>query len=181
MGSMSDYEALKPCCAVLEEFGVAYEVKVVSAHRTPHKMLSYAEEAQMRGLKVIIAAAGGAAHLPGMIASVTHLPVIGLPIRAKKSLDGWDSILSILQMPEGVPVATVALNAAANAALLAIQILATYDAKLEQKLLKHKEGLKAKVARQNDSLAHIKSASRNNGQPLKGKSMADEAETKSKG
>ena len=123
------------------EFGVAYEVRVVSAHRTPDVMAAYASEAVARGLKVIIAGAGGAAHLPGMVASLSPLPVIGVPIKSSNSIDGWDSILSILQMPAGVPVATVALNNAKNAGLLAIQILATNDENILEKIIQYKTKL----------------------------------------
>jgi 5-(carboxyamino)imidazole ribonucleotide mutase len=130
----------------LKAFGIAYEIDVVSAHRTPEKMVEYGQNAQKRGLKVIIAGAGGAAHLPGMIASLTTLPVIGVPIKSSNSIDGWDSVLSILQMPAGVPVATVALNGAKNAGLLAAQIVGTFDESVAQKLLNYKESLKEKVA-----------------------------------
>ena len=137
----------------LEEFGVAHEVQVVSAHRTPQGMLEYAENASSRGLKVIIAGAGGAAHLPGMTAAATTLPVIGVPVKSSNSIDGWDSILSILQMPNGVPVATVALNASKNAALLAIQILATANPLLEEKMFKYKEDMKQKVRDMNRDIS----------------------------
>ena len=119
MGSKSDLPVMQDAADVLKEFGINYEITVVSAHRTPERMFNYAKEAQGRGLKVIIAGAGGAAHLPGMVASITTLPVIGVPVKSSNSIDGWDSILSILQMPNGIPVATVALNAAKNAGLLA--------------------------------------------------------------
>ena len=142
MGSKSDLSIMKDAADILKELGVDFELTVVSAHRTPDRMFDYARSASKRGLKVIIAGAGGAAHLPGMIASITHLPVIGVPVRSSNSIDGWDSILSILQMPNGIPVATVALNAAKNAGILAAQILATSDDKLSQKLLDFKEGLK---------------------------------------
>jgi 5-(carboxyamino)imidazole ribonucleotide mutase len=124
---------------------VAFEINVVSAHRTPKRMFDYAESASKRGLKVIIAGAGGAAHLPGMVASITHLPVIGVPVKSSNSLDGWDSILSILQMPNGIPVATVALNAAKNAGLLAAQILGTSDENIASKLIQYKEELRKKI------------------------------------
>ena len=123
MGSKSDLAVMQDAADVLKELGVDYEITVVSAHRTPDRMFSYARAAADRGLKVIIAGAGGAAHLPGMVASLTHLPVIGVPVKSSNSIDGWDSILSILQMPNGIPVATVALNAAKNAGILAAQIL----------------------------------------------------------
>ena len=145
MGSKSDLPVMQDAAAILKELGVDFEITVVSAHRTPKRMFEYAETAADRGLKVIIAGAGGAAHLPGMVASITHLPVIGVPIKSSNSLDGWDSILSILQMPNGIPVATVALNAAKNAGLLATQILATADTALSTKLIAYKEELKKKI------------------------------------
>jgi 5-(carboxyamino)imidazole ribonucleotide mutase len=145
MGSKSDLPVMQDAAAILKELGVDFEITVVSAHRTPKRMFEYAETAADRGLKVIIAGAGGAAHLPGMVASITHLPVIGVPIKSSNSLDGWDSILSILQMPNGIPVATVALNAAKNAGLLAAQILATADTALSTKLIAYKEELKKKI------------------------------------
>jgi len=145
MGSKSDLAVMQDAADVLKELGVDYEITVVSAHRTPDRMFSYARAAADRGLKVIIAGAGGAAHLPGMVASLTHLPVIGVPVKSSNSIDGWDSILSILQMPNGIPVATVALNAAKNAGILAAQILSTGDETLVQNLIKFKEELKRKV------------------------------------
>lgn len=145
MGSKSDLNVMQEAADVLKEFDIPYEITVVSAHRTPERMFDYAKTAANRGLKVIIAGAGGAAHLPGMIASITHLPVIGVPVKSANSLDGWDSILSILQMPNGIPVATVALNAAKNAGLLAAQILGTSDQKIAEKLIEYKEALKKKV------------------------------------
>jgi len=145
MGSKSDLPVMQDAADMLKELGVDYEITVVSAHRTPKRMFDYAENAANRGLKVIIAGAGGAAHLPGMVASITHLPVIGVPVKSSNSIDGWDSILSILQMPNGIPVATVALNAAKNAGLLAAQILATSDDSLSNKLLNYKEELKQKI------------------------------------
>ena len=145
MGSKSDLNVMQDAADVLKELGVPYEITVVSAHRTPERMFSYAKSAADRGLKVIIAGAGGAAHLPGMVASLTHLPVIGVPVKSSNSIDGWDSILSILQMPNGIPVATVALNAAKNAGILAAQILSTADEYLVQKLIAFKEDLKKKV------------------------------------
>jgi 5-(carboxyamino)imidazole ribonucleotide mutase len=145
MGSKSDLAVMQDAADVLKELGVAYEITVVSAHRTPDRMFSYARAAADRGIKVIIAGAGGAAHLPGMVASLTHLPVIGVPVKSSNSIDGWDSILSILQMPNGIPVATVALNAAKNAGILAAQILSTADEGLVQNLIKFKEELKRKV------------------------------------
>ncbi len=145
MGSQSDLKVMQDAADVLKEFDVDFEMTVVSAHRTPERMMDYAKSAANRGLKVIIAGAGGAAHLPGMVASITHLPVIGVPVKSSNSIDGWDSILSILQMPNGVPVATVALNAAKNAGLLAVQILATSDIKLTQKFIDYKQTMKKKV------------------------------------
>ena len=145
MGSKSDLNIMQDAADVLKELGVAYEISVVSAHRTPDRMFAYARSAAGRGLKVIIAGAGGAAHLPGMIASLTHLPVIGVPIKSSNSIDGWDSILSILQMPNGIPVATVALNASKNAGILAAQILSVGDEQLVQNLIAYKENLKKKV------------------------------------
>ncbi|MCF8202951.1 MAG: 5-(carboxyamino)imidazole ribonucleotide mutase [Crocinitomicaceae bacterium] len=127
MGSKSDWPIMQEAKIILEQFGIAVEAEVVSAHRTPDKMFAYAKSAADRGLKVIIAGAGGAAHLPGMTASMTSLPVIGVPIKSSNSIDGWDSILSILQMPNGIPVATVALNGAKNAGLLAARIIAAFD------------------------------------------------------
>jgi 5-(carboxyamino)imidazole ribonucleotide mutase len=145
MGSKSDLNIMQEAADVLKELGVAYEITVVSAHRTPDRMFSYARAAADRGIKVIIAGAGGAAHLPGMVASLTHLPVIGVPVKSSNSIDGWDSILSILQMPNGIPVATVALNAAKNAGILAAQILSTADEYLVQNLIAFKEKLKQVV------------------------------------
>jgi 5-(carboxyamino)imidazole ribonucleotide mutase len=148
MGSASDRDVMQGAADVLDEFGVAREFRVVSAHRTPDDMLAYAKDAEGRGLKVIIAGAGGAAHLPGMLASVTSLPVIGVPV-ALARLDGLDSLLSIVQMPRGVPVATVAVNGAANAGLLAVRILALEDPVLASRLAQHREGL-AEEARAQD-------------------------------
>lgn len=145
MGSKSDLPVMNEAALVLDQLGVAYELTIVSAHRTPERMFSYAQEAADRGLRVIIAGAGGAAHLPGMTASLTPLPVIGVPVKSSNSIDGWDSILSILQMPNGVPVATVALNAAQNAGILAAQMIATADPSLMKRIVKFKEGLKEKV------------------------------------
>ncbi|NGM60304.1 5-(carboxyamino)imidazole ribonucleotide mutase [Sphingobacterium sp. SGG-5] len=145
MGSKSDLPVMQEAIDVLKELGVGLEVTVVSAHRTPHRMFEYAEKAAGRGLRVIIAGAGGAAHLPGMVASITHLPVIGVPVRSSNSIDGWDSILSILQMPNGIPVATVALNAAKNAGILAAQIIGTSNPSVADNLLAFKKDLKEKV------------------------------------
>jgi len=145
MGSKSDLPVMEEAIKILKELGVPVEVSIVSAHRTPERMFEYAKTASSRGIKVIIAGAGGAAHLPGMVASITHLPVIGVPVKSSNSIDGWDSILSILQMPNGIPVATVALNAAKNAGILAAQILATSDEQLTQNLLNFKQELKEKI------------------------------------
>jgi 5-(carboxyamino)imidazole ribonucleotide mutase len=145
MGSKSDLPIMSEAANVLEELGIQYELTVVSAHRTPHRMVEYAEQARTKGLKVIIAGAGGAAHLPGMVASITTLPVIGVPIKSSNSIDGWDSILSILQMPSGVPVATVALNGARNAGILAAQIISTFDEAVAHQLQKFKNELCDKV------------------------------------
>lgn len=146
MGSKSDFPVMKDAVEILESFGVECEVDIVSAHRTPQKMMNYAQNAHLRGLKVIIAGAGGAAHLPGMVAAVTPLPVIGVPVKSSNSIDGWDSILSILQMPSGVPVATVALNASKNAGILAAQIIGTFDAEVLEKIVRYKRELEQKVA-----------------------------------
>jgi 5-(carboxyamino)imidazole ribonucleotide mutase len=146
MGSSSDLGVMQEAIQVCKDFGVAYEVDIISAHRTPVKMLHYAQQAKSRGIQVIIAGAGGAAHLPGMVASATILPVIGVPVKSSNSIDGWDSVLSILQMPNGVPVATVALNAAKNAGLLAIQMLAIADETLATKYTAYKAELEDKVA-----------------------------------
>jgi 5-(carboxyamino)imidazole ribonucleotide mutase len=145
MGSKSDFPIMKDAQEILEQFGVTCEVRVVSAHRTPELMVEYAQSAASRGLKVIIAGAGGAAHLPGMTASMTSLPVIGVPIKSSNSIDGWDSILSILQMPNGIPVATVALNAAKNAGLLAARILAAANPELLKKMDDYRETMKQTV------------------------------------
>lgn len=145
MGSNSDLPVMQEAAKILEQFQIPYEMTVVSAHRTPERMFTYAKDAAGRGVRVIIAGAGGAAHLPGMVASVTPLPVIGVPVKSSNSIDGWDSILSILQMPNGVPVATVALNAAQNAGILAAQMLATGDAALLKKIVGFKNALKEKV------------------------------------
>jgi len=145
MGSKSDMGVMQEAELILTQLGIPYEVKIVSAHRTPELMVEYAKTARSRGLKVIIAGAGGAAHLPGMTASLTSLPVIGVPVKSSNSIDGWDSVLSILQMPNGVPVATVALNAAQNAGILAAQILGTSDKDIALRLDRFKEDLKEKV------------------------------------
>ncbi|RKQ50426.1 5-(carboxyamino)imidazole ribonucleotide mutase [Roseivirga pacifica] len=145
MGSTSDLPVMKEAAEVLEELGVTCEVTVVSAHRTPERMYEYAQGAKAKGLKVIIAGAGGAAHLPGMVASLTTLPVIGVPVKSRNSIDGWDSVLSILQMPGGVPVATVALDGAKNAGILAAQMIGAFDETVGDNLAKFKENLKTKV------------------------------------
>ena len=145
MGSKSDLAVMQSAIDILNEFNIEIEVDIVSAHRTPKKMFEYAENAKKRGIKVIIAGAGGAAHLPGMVASITTIPVIGVPVKSSNSLDGWDSILSILQMPNGVPVATVALNAAKNAGILAAQIIALSDKGVDNKIEQYKNTLEKKV------------------------------------
>ena len=152
MGSKSDLPIMQEAIDILKDFGLETEVKIVSAHRTPERMYEYAENAKKNGIKVIIAGAGGAAHLPGMVASITTLPVIGVPIKSRNSIDGWDSVLSILQMPGGVPVATVALNGAQNAGILAAQIIATADEETSKKLQQYKIDLKAKVIKSNEGL-----------------------------
>ena len=153
MGSKSDLPIMQDAVDILKEFGLEAEVKIVSAHRTPERMYEYAEHAKKNGIKVIVAGAGGAAHLPGMVASITTLPVIGVPIKSRNSIDGWDSILSILQMPGGVPVATVALNGAKNAGILAAQILGSSDKEIQQTIIEYKKSLKVKVM---DSTKNIK-------------------------
>jgi len=145
MGSKSDLPIMKQAAEVLEELGVGCEVTIVSAHRTPDRMFEYAKNAKARGLKVIIAGAGGAAHLPGMVASLTSLPVIGVPVKSRNSIDGWDSVLSILQMPGGVPVATVALDGAQNAGILAAQMVGAFDESIGNNVANFKENLKDKV------------------------------------
>jgi 5-(carboxyamino)imidazole ribonucleotide mutase len=145
MGSQSDLKIMKEAAEVLEELKVSFELTIVSAHRTPLRMVDYATQARKRGLKAIIAGAGGAAHLPGMVASLTSLPVIGVPVKSSNSIDGWDSVLSILQMPAGVPVATVALNGARNAGILAAQIVGSHDKLTAQRIERFKNLLKNKV------------------------------------
>lgn len=145
MGSKSDLPVMQDAISILKEFGITVEVDIVSAHRTPEKLFDYGKNAHSRGLSVIIAGAGGAAHLPGMIASLSPLPVIGVPVKSSNSIDGWDSVLSILQMPGGVPVATVALNGAKNAGILAAQIIGSHDAAILDKIIAYKEGLKNQV------------------------------------
>lgn len=159
MGSDSDLVVMKPAAEILEELGVEYELTIVSAHRTPERMFEYAKTARERGLKVIIAGAGGAAHLPGMVASMTDLPVIGVPVKSSNSIDGWDSILSILQMPNGIPVATVALNAAKNAGILAARIIGTSNTEIASKLEDYRENMKKTVE---EKVEKIKSDFNNN-------------------
>lgn len=156
MGSDSDLPIMKEAAAMLEHFEVSYELSVVSAHRTPERMFDFAKKAHERGIKVIIAGAGGAAHLPGMVASISPLPVIGVPILSSNSIDGWDSVLSILQMPGGIPVATVALNGAKNAGILACEILGTSDPAILQKLIAYKQHLKNQVLEKNEKVAYTK-------------------------
>ena len=145
MGSDSDLSVMQAAADFLTEIGIEYEITIVSAHRTPERMMKFAGEAHRRGIQVIIAGAGGAAHLPGMVASISPLPVIGVPVKSRNSIDGWDSILSILQMPNGVPVATVALNAAQNAGILAAQIIGSSNDEILQKVLQYKDALRQKV------------------------------------
>lgn len=145
MGSVSDLPVMQAAIDVLKELNIAHEVDIVSAHRTPEKMMDYGKEAHKRGIKVIIAGAGGAAHLPGMVASISPLPVIGVPVKSSNSIDGWDSVLSILQMPGGVPVATVALNGAKNAGILAAQIIGSGNSDVLNRIVDYKEALKTKV------------------------------------
>lgn len=152
MGSDSDLRVMQEAIDILEELGIETEVDIVSAHRTPDKLYAYATEAHKRGISAIIAGAGGAAHLPGMVASMSPLPVIGVPVKSRNSIDGWDSVLSILQMPAGVPVATVALDGARNAGILAAQILGSSDPAILQKIVQFKEGLKQKVNQASERL-----------------------------
>ena len=152
MGSASDLPVMKDAKDILDEFGIEAEVQIVSAHRTPDKMVEYARSASKRGIQVIIAGAGGAAHLPGMTASMTTLPVIGVPIKSSNSIDGWDSILSILQMPNGIPVATVALNGAKNAGILAARIIGATDKKVEETLAKYSTEMKEKVEKSQEQI-----------------------------
>lgn len=156
MGSQSDLPVMKDAAEILKQLGVSFELSIVSAHRTPDRLYDFSKSAAGRGVKVIIAGAGGAAHLPGMVASLTHLPVIGVPVKSSNSIDGWDSVLSILQMPNGIPVATVALNAAKNAGILAAQILATNNAELGQNLINYKEELRNKVIESADEVEKMK-------------------------
>lgn len=155
MGSDSDLPIMKQAAEILEQFNIAIEVTIVSAHRTPDRLMIFSKEAAARGIKVIIAGAGGAAHLPGMVASVTTLPVIGVPIKSSNSIDGWDSVLSILQMPSGVPVATVALNGAKNAGILAAQILGANDEKISKKIADYKKSLLKEVEEKFNKLEKV--------------------------
>ena len=152
MGSNSDLPVMQEAIDVLNELGIQTEVDIVSAHRTPDKMFSYGKHAHERGINVIIAGAGGAAHLPGMIASLSPLPVIGVPVKSRNSIDGWDSVLSILQMPGGVPVATVALDGAKNAGILAAQIIGSSNKEVQSRIIDYKEGLKEKVLKASQDL-----------------------------
>ncbi|PCH73722.1 MAG: 5-(carboxyamino)imidazole ribonucleotide mutase [Flavobacteriaceae bacterium] len=152
MGSISDLPIMQQAIDILKEFSIDVEVDIVSAHRTPEKLVDYAKNAHKRGVNVIIAGAGGAAHLPGMVAAMSPLPIIGVPIKSRNSIDGWDSILSILQMPGGVPVATVALDGAQNAGILAVQILGSSNPKIQQDMIAFKEGLKEKVIKAAEAL-----------------------------
>ncbi len=155
MGSDSDLSVMKQAAEVLEDFKIPFEITFVSAHRTPERLYSFSKEAHTRGVKVIIAGAGGAAHLPGMVAALSPLPVIGVPVKTASSIDGWDSVLSILQMPTGVPVATVALNGAKNAGILAVQILASHDKMLQDSLMSYKQELANEVTRKYEHLARV--------------------------
>ena len=152
MGSQSDLTVMQDAATILDQLRISYEISIVSAHRTPERMFEYARSAEERGLHVIIAGAGGAAHLPGMVASLTPLPVIGVPIKSSNSIDGWDSVLSILQMPNGVPVATVALNAAQNAGILAAQIIGSHNKEVLWRVAAFKEKLKQKVMQGNEDI-----------------------------
>ena len=152
MGSDSDLPIMKQAAEILEKFGIGYEIDIVSAHRTPDKLYEYASNAHIRGINAIIAGAGGAAHLPGMIAAISPLPVIGVPIKSSNSIDGWDSVLSILQMPGGVPVATVALNGAKNAGILAAQIISAMDESVRSKIIKFKQEQKEQVITKSNNL-----------------------------
>ena len=152
MGSDSDLPVMKPAAEMLEQLGVEYEIDIVSAHRTPERLFDFASNAHKRGIQVIIAGAGGAAHLPGMVASMSPLPVIGVPVKSSNSIDGWDSVLSILQMPGGVPVATVALNGAKNAGILAAQIVSVSDNQVRERIIEYKTGLKETVIKKANKL-----------------------------
>jgi 5-(carboxyamino)imidazole ribonucleotide mutase len=155
MGSSSDFAVMSDAAVLLEKMQIPFEINIVSAHRTPDKMFDYAANAHLRGLKVIIAGAGGAAHLPGMVAAISPLPVVGVPVKSSNSIDGWDSILSILQMPNGVPVATVALNASQNAGIIAAQILGTTNLEIQNRIISFKEELKSKVIQSQNNLPEM--------------------------
>lgn len=155
MGSDSDLGIMRQAAEILDTFGITYELTLVSAHRTPKRLFDFAENAHARGIRVIIAGAGGAAHLPGMIASLTPLPVVGVPIKSSNSIDGWDSVLSILQMPAGVPVATVALNGARNAGILAAQIIGQNDPAIQQRILKNREKMRKEVEDKIDQIEEV--------------------------
>jgi 5-(carboxyamino)imidazole ribonucleotide mutase len=152
MGSDSDLKIMMEAADVLDVLGIKHEIDIVSAHRTPKKMVEFAEQAHLRGIRVIIAGAGGAAHLPGMVASLSPLPVIGVPVKSSNSIDGWDSLLSIVQMPNGVPVATVAVNAAKNAGILAAQILGSSDQIIQKRIIEYKEDMKKTVEEKSKNL-----------------------------
>ena len=152
LGSFSDMPVMQDAIDILKEFGIATEVDIVSAHRTPEKLFDFSQNAHKKGINVIIAGAGGAAHLPGMVASMSPLPVIGVPVKSSNSIDGWDSVLSILQMPGGVPVATVALNGAKNAGILAAQIIGSSHPEILEKMINYKEGLKQAVLKASENL-----------------------------
>lgn len=156
MGSTSDLKIMSEAAKFLDDMGIPFELNALSAHRTPDQVLDFARKAHTRGVKVIIAGAGGAAHLPGVVAALTPLPVIGVPVKSSNSIDGWDSILSILQMPSGIPVATVALDGAKNAAILAMQIIATGEPEMQQKMLEFKADLAKKIESANQELAEVK-------------------------
>jgi len=156
MGSTSDLPIMQEAAAILNEFQIPFEINALSAHRTPLQAMDFAKNAAKRGIKVIIAGAGGAAHLPGVIAAMTALPVIGVPVKASISLDGWDSILSILQMPPGIPVATVGLDGARNAGILAAQIIGTGEPEIQEKIVAFKASLEKKIVQANEELSHIK-------------------------
>ena len=158
MGSDSDMPVMQEAAKILESFGVPYEITIVSAHRTPKRLYEFAESAHNRGIEVVIAGAGGAAHLPGMVAAISPLPVIGVPIKSSNSIDGWDSILSILQMPGGIPVATVALNGAKNAGILALQILSVKDKSIREKIISYKQELNDEVMKKNETITKSRSA-----------------------
>lgn len=153
MGSDSDLPVMRQAADILEQFGVEYEIDIVSAHRTPERLFDFASKAHLRGVQVIIAGAGGAAHLPGMVAAISPLPVVGVPIKSSNSIDGWDSVLSILQMPGGVPVATVALNGAKNAGILAAQMLSVADPSLRERIISYKAQLRTEVEEKSRKIA----------------------------